>query len=91
MLSSSRLGDRKSDNEGSHTEMTTKTQNREEKNHPECRPEEKEVRLRRLTAWRGGEILFSTFQTEETGAVGVAGELASKIFSVVQTLFLFPQ
>ena len=45
----------------------------------------------RLTASRGDEILFSTFQTEETGAVGVAGGLASKIFSVVQTLFLFPQ
>ena len=59
--------------------MTTKTQNREEENHPECRPEEKEVWLR-LTASRGDKILFSTFQTEETGAVGVAGELASKIF-----------
>ena len=48
MLSSSQFGDTKSDNEGSplsQSEMTTKNQNRKEKNHPECRPEEKEVTL----------------------------------------------
>ena len=48
-MSSSRLGDTQSDNEGSplyQSEMTTKNLNRKEKNHPECRPEEKEVTLR---------------------------------------------
>ena len=83
VLSSWRLGgDIKSDNEGSpisHSEMTTKNQNRKVKNHPECRPAEIEVTLR-LAELRD-KIFFSTFQTEETEteAVGAAGELASKI------------
>jgi len=63
VLSSSRLGDKQSDNEGSplyQSEMTTKILNRKEKNHPECRPEEKESE-----------------ETEETEAAGAAGELAT--------------
>ena len=64
--------------------MKTKIKNRIEKNHPECRPEEREVTLRlRLRLRRREKILFSSFQseeTEETGAVGAAGGPASKIF-----------
>ena len=73
-----------SDNEGSPlstTEMTAKNQNRKEKNHPECRPEETEVTLR-LRLRLSEKILFSSLQTAETEteAAEAAGELASKIF-----------
>ena len=62
--------------------MTTKTQNRKEKNHPECPPEEIEVTFR-LRLDLSGKRLFSSFQreeTEETEAAEAVGELASKIF-----------
>ena len=39
--------------------MTTKNKNRKEKNHPECRPEEREVTTLRLRLTRlRDEILF---------------------------------